>query len=77
MALEQNYSLLRVETVKEKENIGRVEINNLKHSEEFKGMLGQVNAELGNKIEVKVTDLVNRLLSEQEDRARQMDDIKY
>jgi hypothetical protein len=40
MALEQNISLLKMETVKEKENIGRVEITNLRHSEEFRGMLG-------------------------------------
>jgi len=66
-----------METVKEKENISRVEITNFKNSEEFRGMLGQVNAELGNKMEVKMTDLVNRLLSEQEERARQLDDVKY
>jgi hypothetical protein len=66
-----------METMKEKENIGRVEITNLKNSEEFRGMLGQVNAELGNRMEVKMTDLVNRLLSEQEERARQLDDVKY
>ena len=40
-------------------------------------MLGQVNNELSQRLEVKITDLVNRLLSEQDDRARQVDDIKY
>ena len=77
MQLEQHVYLLKVDTVKEKENLGRVEVTNLKNSEEFRSMLGQVNNELSNKLEVKITDLVNRLLSEQEDRARSVDDVKY
>lgn len=40
-------------------------------------MLGQLNNELGQKIEVKVTDLVNKLITEQEDRARSLEDVKY
>lgn len=40
-------------------------------------MLGQVNNELSNRLEVKITDLVNRLLSEQEDRQRHIEDVKY
>ena len=30
-----------------------------------------------NRLEIKVTDLVNRLLSEQEERTRQIDDVRY
>ena len=30
-----------------------------------------------DKLELKMTDMVNRLLLEQEERMRQMDDIKY
>lgn len=40
-------------------------------------MLGQLNSEMGQKIEVRVTDLVNRLLTEQDERARQLEDVKY
>lgn len=40
MQLEQNLQLLKVDHSKEKENLGRVEINNLKNSEDFRGMLG-------------------------------------
>jgi hypothetical protein len=57
-------SLVKVEITRDKENLGRVEINNLKNSEDFRNMLGGVNNELSNRIEVKITDLVNRLLSE-------------
>ena len=77
LQLEQNLTLLKVDTTKEKENLGRVEINSLKNSEDFRSMLGQLNSELGQKIEVRVTDLVNRLLTEQDERARQLDDVKY
>ena len=40
-------------------------------------MLGTVQNEFGFKMEVKLTELVNRLLMEQEERLRGMDDIKY
>ena len=40
-------------------------------------MVGQLNNELSSKLEVKLTDLVNRLLTEQEERARSIDDVKY
>lgn len=40
-------------------------------------MLNQVQGEFSNRLEIKLTDLVNRLLSEQEERARAIDDVKY
>jgi hypothetical protein len=64
MSLDQNVSLLKLDQNKEKENLGRVEITTLKNSEEFRGMLNQVQGEFSNRLEVKLTDLVNRLLSE-------------
>lgn len=36
-----------------------------------------MNGEFSTRLEVKLTDLVNRLLSEQEERARAIDDVKY
>ena len=77
MSLDQNVSLLKLDQNREKENLGRVEITGLKNSEEFRGMLNQVQGEFSNRLEVKLTDLVNRLLSEQEERARAIDDVKY
>ena len=47
LQLEQNLTLLKVDSNKEKENLGRVEINSLKNSEDFRSMLGQLNSELG------------------------------
>ncbi len=49
---------------KEKETLGRVEVTTLKNSDEFRNMLNQLNGELSNRLEIKLTDLVNRLLSE-------------
>ena len=68
---------MRLEQSKDKENASRIEVTGLKNSEEFRGMVSQLNSELSGKLEIKLTDLVNRLLSEQEERARSMDDIKY
>ena len=42
MGLEQNFSLMTMEQNKEKENVGRMEVMNLKNSEEFRGMLGSL-----------------------------------
>lgn len=77
MNLDQSVSLMKLDQSKEKENIGRVEVTSLKNSEEFRGMLNQLNGEFSTRLEVKLTDLVNRLLTEQEERARAIDDVKY
>jgi FtsZ-binding cell division protein ZapB len=39
MQLDQTVSLLKMDSVKEKENISKVEVTALKNSEEFRGML--------------------------------------
>jgi len=39
MGLEQNVSLMNMEQRKEKENIGRLEVNTLKNSDDFRNML--------------------------------------
>ena len=36
-----------------------------------------MNGEFSTRLEIKLTDLVNRLLTEQEERARAIDDVKY
>ena len=69
--------ILRNEFTREKENLGRLEITNLRNNEDFKNVLGQLQVDFGNKLEIKMTDLVNRLLQEQEERMRQLDDLKY
>ena len=77
LGLEQVVSLMKMDQQKDKESVGRLEITNLKNSEEFRAMLGQVSNEMGSRMEVKLTDLVNRLLAEQEVRMRAIDDVKY
>jgi len=77
MGLEQVVSLMKMDQQRDKESVGRLEISSLKNSEEFRSMLGQVSNEMGSRMEVKLTDLVNRLLAEQEERMRAIDDVKY
>ena len=69
--------LLKNDVGREKDNVGRLEITGLKNNEDFKNVVNQIQVEFGGKLEVKMTDLVNRLLLEQEERMRQVDEIKY
>lgn len=68
---------MRNEQSKERENLSRLEISSLRYNEDFKNVLGQVQNEFQGRLELKMTDLVNRLLLEQEDRQRLVDDIRY
>lgn len=54
-----------------------MEMSSFKNNEDFKIVIGQIQNELQGKVELKMTDLVNRLMMEQEDRMRQAEDIKY
>ena len=64
MGLEQNMQLLSIDQKKEKENIGRIEVSSLKNNDEFRNMMNQLQNDYQHRLEVKVTDLVNRLLTE-------------
>lgn len=77
MGLEQNVNLMNMEQRKEKENLGRMEVATIKNSEDFRNMISNLQHDVSNRLEIKVTDLVNRLLSEQEERTRQIDDVRY
>ena len=77
MGLEQNFHYIKGDFQREKENVGRLEITGLKNNEEFKNILGQLQTEFGGRLEIKMTDLVNRLLLEQEDRLGSIEEIKY
>lgn len=39
MGLEQNVNMMGMEQRKEKENLGRVEVANMKNSDDFRGMM--------------------------------------
>lgn len=68
MGVEQNLQIMNMEQNKEKENLGRLEVNNLKNNDEFRGIVNNLQNDFQYKLEVKITDLVNRLLQEQEER---------
>lgn len=57
--------------------MSRLEISSLKYNDDFKGILSQVQNEFQSRLEIKMTDLVNRLMLEGEDRMRAIDDIRY
>jgi hypothetical protein len=75
--MEMAVQILNNEHKREKDNFSRLEVNSLKNNDEFKGVLGQLQQEMQGRIELKVTDLVNRLMMEQDDRMRGHDEIKY
>lgn len=62
---------------KERENMTRVEVNTLRASEDFKQLVSGIQQEFGSRLEIRMTELVNRLLLEQEERMRSVEDIKY
>lgn len=55
----------------------RVEVNTLRASEDFKQLVASIQTEFGSRLEIRMTELVNRLLLEQEERQRSVDDIRY
>jgi long-subunit acyl-CoA synthetase (AMP-forming) len=69
--------MIRGETGKERENMTRIEVNTLRTSEDFKNMVASIQTEFGSRLEIRMTELVNRLLLEQEERQRSVDDIRY
>jgi len=64
LQLDQNLVHLKNEQNREIENINQLEFMNLKNNEDFKNVVGVVQTDFNNKLEVKMTDLVNRLLLE-------------
>ena len=69
--------LVNSEQRRDKELMGRLEMSNLKNSEEFRNIVTGVQNDMQFKLEIKMTDLVNRLLSEQDQRARQIEEVRY
>lgn len=77
LSLDQSVALMKGDVGKEKENVSRVEVNSIRASEEFKNMVQGVQSEFASRLEIRVTELVNRLLLEQEERMRSFEDIRY
>lgn len=68
--LDQQVMSLKNELGREKENVFQLEFMNLKNNEDFRNMLGGLQSDFGGKLEIKITDLVNRILLEQDERMR-------
>ena len=47
---------------RERDNLGRLELTNLRNNEDFKNAVGQIQIEFGTKLEIKMTELINRML---------------
>lgn len=77
MGLEQAMQLVNAEQRRDKESMGRLEMTNLKNNDEFRSVINGVQNDMQYKLEIKMTDLVNRLLSEQDSRARQIEEVRY
>lgn len=77
MSLEQAMQLVNAEQRRDKENMGRMEMTSLKNNDEFRSVINGVSNDMQYKLEIKMTDLVNRLLSEQDQRARQIEEVRY
>ena len=56
--------MMRGDVGKERENVTRVEVNALRASEDFKQMVQSIQGEFGSRLEIRMTELVNRLLLE-------------
>ena len=76
LSMEQNVDILRNEFNRERDNLGRLELTNLRNNEDFKNAVGQIQVDFGSKLEIKMTELINRMLQEQDDRLRQVEEIK-
>jgi len=44
--------------------LGRLEVTNLRNSDEFRGVVNQLQNDFQYKLELKMTELVNRLMNE-------------
>lgn len=62
LSMEQNVDILRNEFNRERDNLGRLELTNLRNNEDFKNAVGQIQMDFGSKLEIKMTELINRML---------------
>jgi len=56
--------MMRNEQSRERENLTRIEVNSLRTSDDFKQMVNGLQSEFGSRLELRMTELVNRLLLE-------------
>ena len=75
--VEDVIQLLNSEQRTEKDKFTNFEVNFLKNNDGFREMLGHIQKEYGTKLEVRMTELVSRLLNEQDERMKNVEDLRY
>lgn len=77
MQIESNMIGLGKEQLKDRDTIGRLEVINQKITDDLRGLLSTMQNDYQNKLESRVTELVNRIVLEHEERKRADDDMKH
>lgn len=62
LQMEQGIESIKNEFNRERENVGRIELTGLRNNEDFKQAVGSMQTDFGSKLELRVSELVNRLL---------------
>ena len=76
LQMEQGLDIVRNQFERERENVGRLELVNLRNNEEFKAAVASLQGDFGQKLEIRMTEMVNRMMQEQDERLRSMDEIR-
>ncbi|CAD8113035.1 unnamed protein product [Paramecium sonneborni] len=76
MALEANLLALGKDQLKDHEQINRVDMANQRIQEEFKGMLQLIQQDYTQRLDTRVTEVINRIVMEHEQRVKTMEEMK-
>lgn len=75
--VEDVIQVLNSEQKMEKDKFSNFEVSALRNNEGFRDLLSNMQKDYGTKLEVRMTELVSRLLSEQDERMKNVEDLKY
>lgn len=75
--VEDVIQILNSEQKMEKDKLSNVEVSSLRNNEGFRDLLSNMQKDYGTKLEARMTELVSRLLTEQDERLKNVDDLKY
>jgi hypothetical protein len=64
------------ELLKERDSLNRVEAVNTRLTEDVKNLLSNMQKDYQSRLEVRVTEIVNRIVMEHEERLRSTDEIR-
>lgn len=75
--IEEVMQIVNHEQKNDKNKLNHVEISTLRNSEDFRDMLMSLQKDYGIKLEARMTELVSRLLNEQDERMKNVEDLRY